>query len=334
MDVTPLSDVELSNNTIHHLNGHDWTIDDNGLSQDLPLDHGWQLCPRASLGDSDRLPDEILCRIFVQLDLQSLTDFRRVNQRAMQVVDSIPEYATIVKHAVDTLRALLAVEAASGASCQELYDLLCVYYRCSTCNRFGDHLYLMTLKRVCSYCFNRKPAFLPLRPHEARIYYDLTPEQLSSVPHIRTIPGCYTGRMKKCSRRQTLYDRTAASHASVTIQGSEEDMHTTVKNIQDAQLTRYLNRLNVWQEHGELGRRPRRPQLTFEWGSNPIPEQERFMGVVHFPYLNMITKNLERGFRCRKCENKREPPPTSLLDRETFNMWTLKEHMTVCEGDL
>lgn len=48
--------------------------------------------PKYALGALEQLPLEIIHMVLIQLDIRSLTDFRHVNQRALQVVDSIPQY--------------------------------------------------------------------------------------------------------------------------------------------------------------------------------------------------------------------------------------------------
>lgn len=69
----------------------DHTLDDNGLEDTCPLDNNkHSINPNYSLGLLDTLPLEVLCDVLVGTDLRSLTDFRCVNKRGMQVVDSIP----------------------------------------------------------------------------------------------------------------------------------------------------------------------------------------------------------------------------------------------------
>ena len=46
--------------------------------------------PKADLGALDVLPLELLHNSLSQLDIQTFTDFQRVNRRAIEVTESIP----------------------------------------------------------------------------------------------------------------------------------------------------------------------------------------------------------------------------------------------------
>ena len=48
--------------------------------------------------------------ILVESDLRTLTDLRRVNRRAMEVVDTLPEYRSILQNSPVLLRASLSIE--------------------------------------------------------------------------------------------------------------------------------------------------------------------------------------------------------------------------------
>jgi hypothetical protein len=79
--------------TYRNPNLKDFTLDDNDLIRTCPLDyHKHRLDPKHDLGTLDTLPLELLGLILVQIDLRSLADFRRINNQAMQVVDSVLEY--------------------------------------------------------------------------------------------------------------------------------------------------------------------------------------------------------------------------------------------------
>jgi hypothetical protein len=68
----------------------DHTLDE--IANLCPLDNGRHHhdVPTYALGELEQLPPELLHIVLTQLDIRSLTGFQRVNQRAMQVVDSIP----------------------------------------------------------------------------------------------------------------------------------------------------------------------------------------------------------------------------------------------------
>jgi len=64
-----------------------------------PLDWGnHEISPSTSLGDLARLPLELQQDILGYIDLKSLLEFRRVNQRAMEVVNSIVAFDRVIRH--------------------------------------------------------------------------------------------------------------------------------------------------------------------------------------------------------------------------------------------
>lgn len=78
----------------------------------------------------------------------------------MELVDSVPQYAAIIKHCPDIIRAILSIQA-DAFDCHTLYTALSTT-QCSTCERFGDHLYLIDCRRVCYFCFTRRLEYFPL----------------------------------------------------------------------------------------------------------------------------------------------------------------------------
>lgn len=83
-------------------NIRDNTLDDAQLVTRCPLDNGRYIDAsipvRYSVGQLDQLPAELLIQVLLYTDLPSLTRLRRVNRRAMELVDSVPQYAAIIKH--------------------------------------------------------------------------------------------------------------------------------------------------------------------------------------------------------------------------------------------
>lgn len=109
---------------------------------------------------------ELLSEIILLIDLRCLTDFRRDNQRAMQVVDSISQYRTILAHSPGSLRGTLIVETASFISCRDLFDILCTA-KCEECEDFGGFICMLTCRRICFLCLSENPNYHPLLVCEA-----------------------------------------------------------------------------------------------------------------------------------------------------------------------
>ncbi|KID93402.1 F-box domain, cyclin-like protein, partial [Metarhizium majus ARSEF 297] len=197
----------------------DNTLDDAQLTTRCPLDNGRHtdasILTRHSVGQLDQLPAELLIQVLLYNDIPSLTVFRRVNRRAMELVDSVPQYAAII-------RAILAVEA-DAFDCRVLYRTLSTS-RCSTCSLFGDFLYLIDCRRVCYFCFTERPEYFSLTIGRASRL--LTPDptrprvtrrQLlreANPPSILSLPGRYcapwNGDGGKLARKPLqLFDRRA-----------------------------------------------------------------------------------------------------------------------------
>ncbi|KAI9375791.1 hypothetical protein BJX61DRAFT_79399 [Aspergillus egyptiacus] len=99
---------KTSESTYIFLDIKDNTLDD--IDQHSHLDNqfdGKPHPPRYGLGTLERLPLEIIHLVLIQLDMQSLTDLRRVSNRARLVTDSIPQYRRVLIHAPALIRGSL-----------------------------------------------------------------------------------------------------------------------------------------------------------------------------------------------------------------------------------
>lgn len=260
----------------------DNTLDDAQLATRCPLDNvrcgAMTSLSRHSAGQLDQLPAEILVQVLLCTDIPSLTGFRRVNHRARELVDSVPEYAAIIKHCPDVIRAILSIQA-DAFDCSVLYKTLGTT-RCSTCERFGDHLYLITCRRVCYFCFTRRLEYCPLTMGRALRFVNVDETQESGVmtsrqrlrssnpPSVLSLPGRYcaagTGRGGNLQRtRLQLFDRRAV--------------------IQD-----------------DAGFAPMEPDKSTR-------EPRRFMAIMTVPYLFDFGRQADWGYFCLGCnEEKRK----------------------------
>lgn len=165
-------------------NLEDYTLDDN-TENACPLDNGrHHLEPKYALGTLEKLPLEILNMVLVHLDVRSLTDFRRVNQRAMQAVDFLPQYKAVFAHAPALLRGLLSIGTGKLISCRLLHEKLCTA-ECDSCGDFGGYIYLITCRRVCFLCFTWKTDYRPLLRADALRKFGLHREHLPKIPSMK-----------------------------------------------------------------------------------------------------------------------------------------------------
>ena len=121
----------------------------------IPLDNKLGLPPaKESLGALRVLPTELLRMVLAEVDVPSLTAFRRVNRAARTAVDAVPEYAYLHGHQPDVLRAVVATHA-HAFTCGELHaELRREDPTCRSCGTApATHLYLITGRAVCRPCF-------------------------------------------------------------------------------------------------------------------------------------------------------------------------------------
>lgn len=110
-------------------------LDDNITELTCPLDNGrHQGKIKHDLGDLDMLPLELQSDILVRLDLQTLIEFRRVNRKARDIVDALPQYKAIFSHNKNLLRTILSLELGRFVICNKLYITL----QTMICERCGE----------------------------------------------------------------------------------------------------------------------------------------------------------------------------------------------------
>ena len=257
----------------------DNTLDDAQLETWCPLDNGRHDCTPISTcfptNQLDRLPLELLIEVLLQLDIPSLTRFRGLNRRSMELVNSVHQYTAIIEHCPNIIRAIVSIQA-DAFDCGTLYRTLCTS-RCFTCNRFGDHLYLIDCRRVCYFCFTERAEYLPLTSREASKFFiaNANPQsnaknsrkllELAKPPSILSLPGQYCGAWATemgglQPRRLRLYDRRAVVQ-SLAGSGLPQSDKTT-------------------------------------------KEPKRFMAIISAPVLLNAGRQVDQGFFCLGCSEE------------------------------
>ncbi|KID96028.1 F-box domain containing protein, partial [Metarhizium majus ARSEF 297] len=247
----------------------DHTLDDARLETRCPLDNGRHHGqPKYPAGRLDLLPTELITYVLLALDLPSLTAFRRVNRRAMSLVDSLHQYRMIFEHCPDILRAMVSIDA-KYFDCASLFNTLSST-KCATCDRFGGHLYLITCKRVCYFCFILDPLYLPVSATLATKHTGLSRKELKRLPHILGLPGRFTDHNKLVRGRIMLLDRQS------------------LRNRISRGSTQAFDDVS-WQV-----------DLTTR-------EPRRFMSIISAPFFTSSGRSADWGFYCNKCIDNKEP---------------------------
>ena len=248
-----------------HLDTPDYTLDDADLEILCPLDNRRHVInPRHAVGKLDVLPAELLAPILQHLDLPTLTAFRRVNHRAMSIVDSLPQYKAVVKHCPDVLRAAICLEATSF-SCSVLYETLSTS-QCDTCDKFGDYLYLITCRRACYHCYMERPEYLPLPLRLARRETGLSsPREIKKMAHVQTLPAPYNHPFFENVCRDLMFDRQAVLGTSP--------------------------RTSIWCS----------AEQTIQQEIQTRGAAERRMAIISAPHLGSSGQEADWGFYCAQC---------------------------------
>ncbi|KAI0182982.1 hypothetical protein EV127DRAFT_448302 [Xylaria flabelliformis] len=248
-----------------------YSLDDADLETRCPLDNGRHATQsRHSVGQLDELPLELVTEILLMLDLPTLTAFRRVNSRAISLVDSIYQYRMIRKHCPNILRAIISINAQSF-NCWALYRTLSTT-KCATCDRFGGYLYLITCKRVCYSCFKSNLNYFPVTSRYATQRTGLKRKELKRLPHISSLPGRYSISGRLVRNRTLLFDRQSVVVKSLR----QGPVHTPPVE---------------------------RPQLL----DRTTTEPRRYMSIISAPHLTSSGQSAEWGYFCTRCIDNLDP---------------------------
>ena len=316
----------LDNLTYPHPNIEDFTLNDILSASRFPRTKGPPFkLSQTNLGTVDVFPLEFLQMVLSQLDLRTLTDFRRVNQLAMEVVDSLLQYKTIATYAPIALRGILSIETGRWISCDTLYEKLCTA-ECEQCGDFGGYLYILTCKRVCFLCLSSDSKYLPLSHSEAVKNFGLDRSILNTLPQMRSIPGTYSPHRQQCNKRLALVDSESAYQAGITLHGSLIAMRQYVSDIAAQKLRESVEGLL----RGSTPRRPRTEDIFDGLSGDGL----RFVAIIRTPWFNRASRKLVWGFHCIGCETChsrwRFHSRRSLHWRRKFTVESFIEHIEQC----
>ncbi|KYK61637.1 hypothetical protein DCS_02780 [Drechmeria coniospora] len=249
----------------------DHNLDHASLETRCPLDNGrhtgrW----KHRAGRLDRLPLELITQVLLSLDLPSLTTFRRVNRRAMALVDSLRQYSMLFRHCPNILRAILSMEA-KHFDCAFLFQTVSTT-KCASCDRVGDHLYLITCKRVCYDCYSSDPLYFPASATLVTRKTGVPRKSLKALPHVRSLPGRYTAFDKIARGRVMLLDRQSLRDRTTTTGSSAQTLDEALEQC-DLKTT----------------------------------EPRRYMSIISAPFFDSSGLSADWGFYCLLCLDDTEP---------------------------
>ncbi|CAH0046281.1 unnamed protein product [Clonostachys solani] len=278
-------------------------FDDHPLGENLPSVEA--LLPincrqgMANIGTLGRLTPECLQIVFNQLDIDTIISFQSTSHGSFALVNSLPTYGVISKHARNAVRGARIIGTSNRATCIELYSKLC-QPACDQCEEFGGYIYLVTYRRLCLLCLSTHLSFLPLGRQWARRYFGLDSSTVNSLPRLLTLGGRYSPEGGKLQNKQVLVDYDAAREAGISRHGSQEGMEAYVAAAR-----------------GRAGRRRGPPDGK---AGNPL----RFAAAVRLPWYDESSGELEWGFHCRGCEKSEQ---RSALCRKKYNAVSFRRHI-------
>jgi hypothetical protein len=201
----------------------------------------------------------------------------------MDLVDSIPEYTAILRHCPNVIRAIVSIQA-DAFDCSMLYQALATR-QCSTCERFGDHLYLVSCRRACYFCFTRRLEYLPLTLGQAL--------KLASSPDSRT-KGCHS----TAATRRRIY--AAKPPSILSLPGRYSPWASESGNKCSSQ-----RRLQLL-DRPVVARALASSDLLAPRLDRTTSEPRRYMAIITAPFLFGAGRQADWGYFCLACGEEKE----------------------------
>lgn len=230
------------------------------------------------------------------LDLQSITRASRVSRRGKCIVQSLPAYRDLMKHAPDALAALSKTKLIHLHSAAQLSAAL-RSGSCATCQEYGAYLLLPTCERCCWECLQSNPTRRVVTPTRAGKAFALSRKKVQQLPVMFSIPGNYNIGQELSEKSHKLVSVSAVRELAMLIHGSAENLaNITSRRKYDAQTATMAKHLQgVFFDHTA-----RDPLMVPSQGNGGV---DLFFGMASIPFPSLATPSiLEHGLWCKGCE--------------------------------
>ena len=303
------------------------------LARCCPLDNSQKRCHGEPIfsGMLETLPRELQNLIFVQLDLQSLTNLRRVSQNSRLVVDDISQYKIIRAQAPQLLRAVLCHGIGPWTLIKDLFDAL-TSQACTLCGDFGPFIYLLSCSRACYACIFFDPQFCPRLASSVKAKYELDDKAMAGLPTLRSLPRFSAHWQNRHWEQLALVDRKAAKEAVMALFKAEPGYWpSSWKNRSEPMTYSQLIMLENNEEVDNQLRPIRKMAID--------TRAPHLMGIIRVPWLSRVSGKLEWGVSCKGCHRF----PESISKRRATSRATSKimysqdgflEHLERCTAGL
>ncbi|KAL5335000.1 hypothetical protein BJX70DRAFT_402056 [Aspergillus crustosus] len=312
-----------------------------------------------SIGQLRRLPLEILHAVFLNLDYTTLNNLRLVNRTARRIIESLPAYALLRNHALETLRAMDELKCSSYFAIGDLFAEFCHPW-CRTCGEgeFGALLYLPTLSRSCFKCNLVRGEYQPGLVSDICFAYALSKRDISNKS--RPLPIIHRMSYNPPIRPIRIADVEMALELARSIHGSNfEAVQRARKSREKSAYKAYERAMDEWKsikyDTVPTPRRPRRPRQRVPLRTCDKPDRRsgdlvrswRSCATIAFPCFDRKTRTVEPGVYCRACTYHWEEmatdwwvgplvfdphPPNREARFRAFRERDIPAHFVVCEN--
>lgn len=240
----------------------------------------------SSIGPLDSLPTELLQIILDLLDFQSLSRFVQVCHKAKDVVELLPSYRRMMKHASRALIALSRTKLIRFHTAAAIHAAL-LSDKCVSCQKYAAYLFLPTCERCCYDCQYKSRSLRVITVGTAESCYGVSPKGHGRIPIMLGIPGlCSVGhgvsRQTRLRLEQSLVSLAHARRWRLSIRGSRQ----AKESVGAYRLRRQLP-VTSW----IMGSESYHPPIDGSCG----------MASIKFPSL-LPNGELEKGFLCAGCQ--------------------------------
>ncbi|KUJ09361.1 uncharacterized protein LY89DRAFT_690403 [Mollisia scopiformis] len=255
-----------------------------------------------------KLPVEVYHNCLQFLDVGTLTSMRAVSQYTRSSIDSLHHYKELYKYAPQALRACLSTAMAPHIPLLRLHEALttmeCYYCKQSETSEsvFGDYLSLFKCRRICAFCARNSPLLKPAELTHlimlcSQRKSSLSAFSLSSIPHLKTLPGSYSptsgDHRSRVPRTTLILALSIPLDPNKPLAGREARTLTSGSLSDDTKI--YHHPFCREEDESDIS-----PSIGYTSPETERLATLRYTTAISLPYLTS-TKKLETGVLCAEC---------------------------------
>ncbi|KAI0099714.1 hypothetical protein GGR51DRAFT_389442 [Nemania sp. FL0031] len=248
-----------------------------------------------SLGSLDALPMELVHYVLGFLEFQPLMELMCVSRQWKIVVETLPAYAALTKHAQVELVLMVMTDTLKYHSISTLHNAM-LSQKCASCFEFGGFLFLPTCERICITCLWHNQAYWMIAIRPARFWFSLTEEEVLALPVMKAVPDTYTIQGSERTRlsQEPLVSVKQTKELAIKVHGSARMIRVKYKeriHCRPNPVYQWLHDAPLEPPGRDLSREPMKPAAGHHFEG---------MAAIRFPYVHGEEKDI--GRLCRGCE--------------------------------